>query len=316
MSANIESLFYTDADGRHTPWHGMGNRIVEAPNSDEAIVAAGLDWEVHQTPAYIIVDGEQIATGDMVNYRDIDHKVLGTVSGRYRIVQNREAFAFTDELIGGDVRYETAGALNGGRTVWMLARMPEMNILGDDIESYLLFSNSHDGTSCVRCNITNVRVVCQNTLNFALRTAKRSWSFAHKGNVGDKIAEAQKTLELAQRYNQQFANHAEVLAKKKISAEQAKRILDEMFPVKDDEISKTKLNNLATLRENFNTCYNADDIHDFKGTAWGYLNAFSDMIYHDGATLRRTENMKERKMLSVINGNLLFDKAHELLIAA
>jgi len=319
MSANVESLFYVDADGRHTPWHGMGYRVFEAPTSGDALVAAGLDWEVKQTPAFINVDGQQIPTGDMVNYRDSDNKVLGTVSGRYRIVQNREAFAFTDELLANDeveVHYETAGSLNGGRTVWMLAQMPEMSVLGDKVESYLLFSNSHDGSSCVRCNITNVRVVCQNTLNYALSTARRSWSFAHKGDIESKIEEARRTLELAQVYNQQFEKHAETLAVKKISAEDAKKILDKMFPIEEDGISEIKLNHQIQLRENFFKCYNADDIVDYKGTAWGMLNAFSDMIYHGGATLRNTQTQAERQLLSVINGNNLFDKAHSLLLAA
>ena len=177
MSANLENLFYVDADGRHTPWHKIGVRVLEAPNSAEALKLAGLDWEVKQSPSFIQVDGEMIDTGNIVNYRDSDRYILGTVTNRYKPVQNREAFAFTDELIGGDVRYDTAGSLAHGGMVWLLAKMPDMNVLGDTVEPYLLFANSHDGSSAVRVTMTNVRVVCQNTLNFALNGAQRTFSF-------------------------------------------------------------------------------------------------------------------------------------------
>ena len=317
MSANVETMFYTDADGRNAPWHGLGVRVYEAPTSDDALVAAGLDWEVKQVPAYIEINGEKVPTGEMVNYRDIDNKVLGTVSERYSIVQNKDAFAFTDALIGTqNVRYETAGSLNGGRTVWLLAKLPEMSVLGDAMDSYLLFSTSHDGSSCVRCNVTNVRVVCQNTLNFALRTALRSWSFCHKGDIDSKIDEARRTLIRAKQYNEEFAKEADALACKKISPMKAKEIIDAMFPVEEEGIGKIRLGNLIKLRDNFRQCYNADDIADYKGTAWGMLNAFSDMIYHGGATLRRSENYDERRLISVINGNQLFDKAYAILQAA
>lgn len=320
MPACVESMVYFDdtADGRKKPWHGLGVRVFEALTSKDAIVAAGLNWEVKQTPAFIKIDGQDIQTGDMVNYRVTDKTVLGTVSNRYKVVQNKEAFAFTDELLkGNNVHYETAGSLNSGRTVWLLAQMPGIRVLGDDIESFLLFSNSHDGSSCVHCNITNVRVVCQNTLNLALRTAQRSWFFPHIGNIETKIAEAKQTLLLAKEYNAAFKSHAEQLARKRVSGKEMKRIIDTLFPIPKDNIhTKTKLHNLIRLRENFERCYNADDLTDFRGTAWGVINAIADMSYHGGATLRKTQQYQEKGMFAVIKGNSLIDRVHSLLIAA
>jgi phage/plasmid-like protein (TIGR03299 family) len=251
----------------------------------------------------------------MVNYRSTDRKVYGIVSPKYQIVQNREAFSFTDSLIGNGVSYEAAGYLREGRTVWIMARMPNMDVLGDEFESYMLFTNSHDGSSGVRCCMTNIRIVCQNMLNMIMSGAVRSWSFYHRGDIAEKIAEARRTLEYAAIYNQRFGEQAEILAKKKISALQAKKILDKLFPVEDD-MGEVKLNNLVLLRQNFQKCYDADDIANFKGTAWGMLNAFSDMFYHGGATLRKTENYEERKMVYAINGHAMFNKAHELLMSA
>ena len=108
MSSNVESMFYT----REKPWHGLGVRVEEAPTSADALRLAGLDWEVAQEPIFTEA-GDAIA-GYKVNVRDRDRKVLGVVSDRYRIVQNREAFSFTDALLGNGVRYETAGSLQEG----------------------------------------------------------------------------------------------------------------------------------------------------------------------------------------------------------
>ena len=137
MSANVESMFYV----RETPWHGLGTRVVEAPSSAEALIMAGLDWSVVQEPIYT---GNDLIEGYKANVRDKDRKVLGVVTDRYKVIQNDEAFTFTDELLGEGVRYETAGSLQGGKKVWLLAHMPhEYIISGERISPYLLFSKKH-----------------------------------------------------------------------------------------------------------------------------------------------------------------------------
>lgn len=176
MSANVETMFYV----RETPWHGLGTKVMSALDSEEALIAAGLNWNVIQEPIYT-TENEPIK-GYKANVRDSDRRVLGVVTDRYKVVQNHEAFSFTDELLGQGVRYETAGSLQEGRKVWLLAHMPhEYIISGERISPYLLFSNSHDGSGAIKVALTPIRVVCNNTLNLALRTAERSWSMIHTG---------------------------------------------------------------------------------------------------------------------------------------
>lgn len=103
MAANVETMFYT----REKPWHGLGTMVAEAPNSKDALRLAGLNWKVLQEPVY--TENKELIQGYKANVRDTDRKVLGVVTDRYKVIQNEEAFAFTDTLLGEGVRYETAG---------------------------------------------------------------------------------------------------------------------------------------------------------------------------------------------------------------
>ena len=120
MSANVETMMYVKKTERDVPWHGLGTPVQEAPNSAEALRLAGLDWEVVSRDIQLC--GGKKIPGYHANVRSSDNSVLGVVGERYKIVQNNDAFAFTDGIIGEGARYETAGSLSGGRRVWMLAK--------------------------------------------------------------------------------------------------------------------------------------------------------------------------------------------------
>ena len=84
----------------------------------------------------------------------------GVVGERYRIVQNHEAFAFVDQLLGSAIHFETAGSLHGGRRVWVLATLPEhVEVGGDAVRPYALLMNSQDGSTAVAAATTPIRVV-------------------------------------------------------------------------------------------------------------------------------------------------------------
>ncbi len=138
-------MFYV----REVPWHSLGTNIGEALSSNEVLTAAGLDWNVMQKELQTI-DNIPIPN-TRTNVRETDNKVLGIVSDCYKILQNLEAFKFTDELLGSDILYETAGSLQGGRKFWLLAKLSnEYRFNDDEITPYLVLSNSHDGSAPVR----------------------------------------------------------------------------------------------------------------------------------------------------------------------
>lgn len=305
MPANVETMMYT----RETPFHGLGTRVEEAPNSREALHLAGLDWTVDSRPVYDELIRE--IPGYKANVRSSDNKTLGIVTNRYKIVQNTEAFEFTDNLIGGDVHYETAGSLNGGKRIWLLAKLPTHIILGDDVDPYLCFTNSHDGTGSIRACMTPVRVVCNNTLNLAFRTTKRQWSTKHVGDIEAKMAEARSVLQFADEYMEAMGFHAEKLAKTKVSLADLNAVLDEMFPVKEDD-SECKKRNAAKAKEEIMVCYYAPDLENFRGTAWGAVNAISDFATHNQPR-RNTENYRENNWGRVIDGHPVIDAFCDIL---
>lgn len=311
MPANVESMFYV----RETPWHGLGTRVMEAPSSKDALRIAGLNWQVLQEPIY--TDGEESPIeGYKANVRDLDRKVLGVVSDRYRIVQNQEAFAFTDELLGEGVRYETAGSLQGGKKVWLLARMPhEYIISGERITPYLVFFNSHDGSGAVKVALTPIRVVCQNTLNLALSTAKRSWSMVHTGNIQGKMQEARETLFLAQKYMDHLGKEFEALRKKKLTDKQVKEYIEILLPMEDGS-SPQQRKNTERLRQDMKLRYfDAPDLKEVGNNAYRFINAVSDFATHSNP-LRRTANYKENLFARTVEGNPLIDKAYQIVSAA
>lgn len=309
MSANIESMFYV----RKAPWHGLGTKVMEAPDSREALIAAGLDWNVVQEPIYT---KEELVEGYKANVRDSDRRVLGVVTDRYKIVQNREAFAFTDELLREGVRYETAGSLQGGRKVWMLAHMPhEYIILGERISPYLLFFNSHDGSGAIKVGLTAIRVVCQNTLNLALHTAKRSWSMIHTGDIQGKMKEARDTLLMAETYMDELGKEFETLRQKKLTDKQVMDYIEILLPMEDGATPHQR-KNIKRLQEDMKIRYfDAPDLKEVGNNAYRFINAVSDFATH-AEPLRKTANYRENLFAKTMEGNPMIDKAYQIISAA
>ncbi len=310
MAANVESMFYT----RETPWHGLGTKVMEAPVSKEALELAGLDWKVTQEPIYTNL-GERIE-GYRANIRDVDRKPLGVVTERYKVVQNEEAFAFTDSLLKEGVRYETAGSLQGGRRIWLLAHMPrEYMIMGERFSPYLLFSNAHDGSGAVKVALTPIRVVCQNTLNLALTTAKRSWSMMHTGNIQGKIQEAKETLLLAEDYMDSLGQEFETLRKKKLTDKEVRDYIETLLPTENNSTPQ-RIKNMKRLRDDMaHRYFDAPDLQDVGKNAYRFINAVSDFATHS-KPLRKSANYKETLFAKTVDGNPLIDKAYQMMRAA
>lgn len=310
MAANVESMFYV----RNTPWHGLGTRVSETLSSREALTAAGLDWNVIQEPIY--TGTEELVEGYKANVRDVDRKVLGLVTDHYRVIQNRDAFEFTDELLGEGVRYETAGSLQGGRRVWILAHLPhEYIISGERISPYLVFSNTHDGSGSIKIAVTPIRVVCQNTLNLALAESSRSWSMIHTGNIQNKLQEARDTLFMAEKYMDSLGKEFEHLRSQTLTDKKVMEYIELLLPIEENATPQQK-KNMKKLQEDMKIRYfEAPDLLDVGKNAYRFLNSVSDFATH-ADPLRKTANYKENLFSRTVDGNPLIDKAYQMVKAA
>jgi phage/plasmid-like protein (TIGR03299 family) len=303
----VESMAYNFA-ARKLPWHGLGVSVSHAMNSAEALSFSGLDWQVRFEPVSVMgeVYKKRVAT-----VRSSDNKILGFVTPDYRIVQNNDAFAFTDELVGEGVNYETAGVLTSGR-VWILANLPQVDILRENYVPYLVFTNAHDGTSAVKAALTPVRVVCNNTLTIALGGAPRTWSVRHTGDITNKLEEARKTLRMAHQYMGAFVEEAERMSRVNVYRDDLVKFTESLFPI-DTTLGDRHVNNVMQKREEFANRYNlAPDLSQHRGTAWGVFQAVSDMATHM-KPLRETETVYENRFMHIVDGNSIMERAHAIL---
>lgn len=309
MAANVETMFSV----REKPWHGLGTIVMDAPESKEAIQMAGLDWTVLQRDVF--TEDGYLIPGYKVNVRDNDFATLGIVSDRYKIVQNDEAFAFTDNLLGEGVTYETAGSLQGGKKVWLLAKLPQKYIIaGDEITPYFVIMNSHDGTCSIKAAMTPIRVVCQNTLNLALTTAKRVWTTKHTENIFNRMTEAEDTILLAEKYMTELGKGIDELSRIKLSDRKVMEYMEQFFPVTEDMSDIKKKNNIRLLNDMKARYFDAPDLKDIGKNGYKFINAISDFATH-AEPIRKTKNYKENLFLNTVEGNALIDKGYQMMKA-
>jgi len=164
MAHNVETMAYAG----EVPWHGLGVQVSNDLTPNQMMEKAGLDWSVIECPSYIEHDGKKIETGQRALVRSTDGRILTNVGPVWNPVQNEDAFNFFSEyVLAGDMEMHTAGSLRNGQIVWALAKVKESFDLfgGDQVDSYLLFSNPHRYGHSIDVRFTPIRVVCNNTLS-------------------------------------------------------------------------------------------------------------------------------------------------------
>ncbi len=240
MSHEVETMFYSGA----TPWHGLGTRVDRALTSAEAIQQAGQDWNVRKGFVWAGPDREW-QENKVCIYRETDNAILGFATPAYELFQNSQAFDFLDSLLqDGVMRYHTAGSLFGGKVVWILAQMEEgMLIAGDKYEQYILLFTSHDGKGSVRVRPTSVRVVCNNTLNWALSTqAAVEIKLSHRSGLAQRLVDASKVMDVTTEAQRNLSYWLETMSYTPFSNEQFKDLTETMFGSIDDDTHKRRVN--------------------------------------------------------------------------
>ena len=234
MSHEIEYL-----DGRHSfayagdpTWHGLGTKVPSDLTPQQILEAAGLDWNVEKVPSWINYNGEQKPTGTQALVRDTDGSILSMISDDWEPLQNHEAFDFFhDFVMAGNLSMETAGSLKKGQIVFALAKVQNRFEVfeGDVTESYILFTNPHKYGQSITVMTTATRVVCNNTLTFALNnTSQQKVRVNHRNKFDADYVK--NTMGLANQKFQEFRELNEFLASRKATDEKISEFLSEVFP--------------------------------------------------------------------------------------
>lgn len=308
MPANIETMF----SAVETPWHRIGVVTDSALTSSEAIVQSGLDWNVSVRPLVTFgsdgqTEGKFIEVPD--NYatvRDSDESVLGVVGKRYEPIQNLECFSFLDNVLDDyDAKYETAGAIDNGRIIFVLLNLGKDIVVGDDVTvPYLLLTNSHDGSTSIKALTTPIRVVCQNTLTMALGNYKSSFSFRHTQNVRGRIDEARNSLELSYKYVDGFQEEVERLVEQQVTDDQFANLVQTIMPVpelKDDESNMQVVIKGRQAHESIMQNFRNPEFSEQSESAWAGMNAMSN--YELWTAPIRNEERDMRIAKRTIQGN-------------
>ena len=275
-------------------WHNLANRIF---TQDEEVTTATMleeaklaNWNVRLSPLtdHISESWNDVSEASLVirdNPFNGGTDVLATVGKRYKPVQNEELFQFADAIhdANADCRWESAGSLKKGKVVFGTVDIPRTMVLdpqgaNDATKLYLIVWTSHDGSVAVQAAVTPVRVVCQNTLNLAMRNAKQSFKIRHTQSVEGRIQVARETLGLALGYFDEFEKEAQGLFAQAITDAEFSKLIRTIYPKPDVE-------NKGTLKKWENKVVLIDDLYHnsptnatIKGTKWGAFNALTERL--------------------------------------
>lgn len=290
---------------RLATWSDIGTNVMTCKNMEDVLVTSGLDYEVEVRPVFYGNDFDDI-TGTMevpgryVTVRTRDNHPYGVVSNKYEIIQNRDAFDFVNYM-GDEITFEKAGETANGM-VYIIGKLPEVNILGDTFTPYTIFRNGFNGKFKITAAICPLRIVCQNQFNFAFKNTQNSITIRHTSNADVKMKEARETLKLSADYMLELNNVAERYAGMHLSEFQLARFMKEAFPIDGIEnMNPFKRKTLEDARTAFKSAYESDDNSNFRGTAWGLINAYTDYITHK-VPRNVTEIKSETKFIQVTFG--------------
>jgi len=285
MAAAVEQMMFAGA----TPWHGLGNKVDSDITVADAIVAAGLDWEVGLKDLQT-VDGSPV--NHRATYRKTDNSILGVVGPRYTPLQNRDSFDwFQPFLDAGECCLHTAGSLHSGQKVWVLAQLNRDNseiVPGDEVSKFILLSNSHDGTTAIRVGYTPIRVVCANTM--AMAHSKGSGSqlirIRHTRSSKNNLENVRDIMDNINAGFEATAEQFRFLASKNFNQADIRRYVKTMLGIENtiDADIKTRTRNimdeiLALVEGPKQSATNV------RGTWWAAYNGYNEYLnYNKGRT--------------------------------
>ena len=292
------------------PWDGLGVNIPEAVPPLEAMVMAGLDWEVEKRPVHIQspIGNLTEVPGHFATVRVDTRRPLGIVGRMYEPYQNKDLFEFLERFCAAaSAPLESCGSLRDGRIVWCMAKSGELEYLANDpIERYFMVQNSHDGSSRVELVFTDVRVVCMNTLSAALKGAKNRHAVRHTGDVRSVMDAIASALEAYMAHSAALGHAMVRLVKAPASAVRMAELTRDLvgsraaetLPEPGGQKDPKACSKILELVE----AGAGTSIPGVRGSLYGWVNAVTEYVDHYRPVKAADRGLREARFDTAVNG--------------
>ena len=306
---------------RNVPWLGIG-ATGNWTDYNEALVAGGLDFNVYDEqlcwwkpsrPLDEVVanpgwSGYTSQTEDVemiTTVRGDTNQVLGLVTPRYRIVQNRDAFKIMEQVVAVGGTITNAGMTQQG-LCFMVANVMQRTVNGEDYCMYIMATNSFNGAFPIGLIVTPVRIICQNMYRQLMGNKDNVVRMRHETNVMDKLDRQYNVAGALVDYNDCFSAQVLKLAEAKMTVDQYTNLLHMLFPypAPGGAREQTSIMKIDALREEFTDVYfDAPDNVKWKDCAFGFVNAYYDYLSHAGNTKNMRGSWEDRRLTKLVSGD-------------
>ena len=284
---------------RTATWTNIGSDIRKASTVQEALELSGLNYTVEKVPVYL--DNGLQVPGAFCTKREDSDITYGVVGSQFEIVQNIEGFDFINNMIPEGLKFLKAG--ENKKFIYIIAQLPSIDVLGDEVAPHIIFQNSHSGSTTLKATIAPLRIVCENQFNITFKKANNKISLRHTKSIKGRLHTAQEVLIQSSEYLSEFQKSALLMAQKKVSKSQVDDLMDKIFYIKE-EFTPTQVRRVEEKRDRFLQAYQAEDNQNFIGTQWGLVNAYTDFVTHKELRKDTPQALENHFIKSTLKGSI------------
>lgn len=284
---------------RTATWTNIGSDIRKASTVQEALELSGLNYTVEKVPVYL--DNGLQVPGAFCTKREDSDVTYGVVGSQFEIVQNIEGFDFINNMVPEGLKFLKAG--ENKKFIYIIAQLPSIDVLGDEVAPHIIFQNSHSGSTTLKATIAPLRIVCENQFNLTFKKANNKISLRHTKSIKGRLHTAQEVLIQSSEYLSEFQKSALLMAQKKVSKSQVDDLMDKIFYIKE-EFTPTQVRRVEEKRDRFLKAYQAEDNQNFIGTQWGLVNAYTDFVTHKELRKDTPQALENHFIKSTLKGSI------------
>lgn len=299
------SVQVTNAARRKAPWINAAswvNTNEDQISAAEVLTNANLNWTVQHAPLFADVNGSKVEVENKSATTRINSdgsaSVLGITSPTYSIVQNQDIVQMIDAVtFEAGATFVSAGELRGGRKIFLASKLPNtLNIGGvDPVDTYLMATNTHDGTDSFRFELMQLRLICTNGMTRWTKTS--SISFRHTSRMDVRIEDVRQTLNVTLKATEEFSLRAEELLAKPMANSDFWTIVKDLLPVDEDNMTTRQIESVQDRRNTLLNIWNGPTQENIKGTAWGVVNAFTEFDQWAHTARSKDDSVRAEKFL-------------------